>query len=299
MDAAANAEFHCRAQGALMMLSIIIVNFRNPPLLRLALRSLARVVPDSVQTEVIVVDVASTPETQNIVRHDCAELFPNLQLVPFSQNIGYTRGVNEGLRAATGQYLLILNPDIIIVRGTLEAMVEHLRQNPSVGLIGPGLLHFDDSRQDSCFRFYTPLVVAARRLAIPFTGRMLRQFLMRDTALVGPTPVDWVMGSALMTSRAAVDAVGLMDEQFFLYFSEVDWAYRFWENGYTVVYLPTVQMYHYHQRQSKGRFGILDILSRQETRWHIADAFHYFRKHGLSGQRPTLHRPVQPALLHA
>jgi GT2 family glycosyltransferase len=109
--------------------------------------------------------------------------------------------------------------------------------------------------------------------------------------------VDWLMGSALMTTRAALDTVGPMDERFFLYFSEVDWARRFWENGYAVAYLPTVQMYHYHQRQSKGRFAVLDILSRRETRWHIADAIRYFRKHGITGERPNPSEPVQPRLI--
>jgi hypothetical protein len=65
------------------------------------------------------------------------------------------------------------------------------------------------------------------------------------------------------------------------------------------MYLPTVQMYHYHQRQSKGRFGILDVFFRQTTRWHIADALRYFRKHGISGNRPTGAGPLQPELIHA
>jgi N-acetylglucosaminyl-diphospho-decaprenol L-rhamnosyltransferase len=281
------------------MLSIIIVNFRNPPLLRLALRSLARVLYSAGQAEIIVIDSASTPETRNVVQHDCAELFERLVLVPFIENTGYTRGVNEGLKHASGEFLLILNPDIIVLPGTLEQMMQYMRSHPKAGLIGPGLLNFDDSRQDSCFRFYTPLAVAARRIWIPFTKKLVSRFLMRDVKLEGPSEVDWLMGSALMTSRKALDVIGQMDEQFFLYLSEVDWARRFWENGYTVVYLPTVQMYHYHQRQSKGRFGIFDILFRRETRWHIADALRYFKKNGISGQRPKAGRPIQPELLHA
>ncbi len=280
-----------------MTLSVIIVNFRNPPLLRLALRSLCRVLQGQAAAEVIVVDSASTPETQNVVRHDCAGLFERMQLVAFTENTGYTRGVNEGIVRATGDYILILNPDIIVQPGTLEQMVDYLSTHPETGLVGPGLLNFDDSRQDSCFRFYTPLVIAARRLSLPFTSGLVARFLMRDRSVTGPTHVDWVMGSALMTSRKAVDTVGLMDERLFLYFSEVDWARRFWENGYAVVYLPTVQMYHYHQRQSKGRFGILDAVLRRETRWHIADAIRYFRKHGISGQRPNAGLPAQPSLI--
>jgi GT2 family glycosyltransferase len=89
-----------------------------------------------------------------------------------------------------------------------------------------------------------------------------------------------------MSTRTALDDVGFMDERFFLYLSEVDWAHRFWEHGYRVVYLPSVQMYHYHQRQSKGRFAFYDLLTRPQSRWHLADAVRYFMKHGISGTRP-------------
>lgn len=281
------------------MLSVIIVNFKNPPLLRLALTTLARALGRTLAYEVIVVDSESTVETQNVVRHDCDGLFDRLVLVPYSRNTGYTRGVNEGLRRATGDYLLILNPDIVVLPGTLEAMMAYLDDHPSVGLLGPGLLNFDDTRQDSSFRFYTPLVMAARRMPLPFTRRRVNRFLMRDTPLTEPTPADWLMGSALMTTRKALESVGLMDEQFFLYLSEVDWAWRFWENGYAVAYMPTVRMYHYHQRQSKGRFGILDVFLRRQTRWHVLDAIRYFTKHGVLGDRPEHPHPLQPRLLNA
>lgn len=281
------------------MLSIIIVNFKNPPLLRLALTTLARALGRTLSYEVIVVDSASTIETQNVVRHDCDGLFERLILVPFASNTGYTRGVNEGLRRATGDYLLVLNPDIVVLPGTLETMMAYLQNHPHIGLLGPELLNFDDTRQDSSFRFYTPFVMAARRIPLPFTRRLIDRFLMHDESLTGPVLADWLMGSALMTTRTALERVGLMDEQFFLYLSEVDWAWRFWDNGYAVAYMPTVRMYHYHQRQSKGRFGILDVFMRRQTRWHIFDAIRYFRKHGVSGRRPEHSQPKQPSLLNA
>ena len=89
------------------------------------------------------------------------------------------------------------------------------------------------------------------------------------------------MGSAIMVSRKALDAVGLMDEKFFLYMSDVDWAKRFWENGFKVIYYPQSEMYHYHKRESKGHFSLLDIFMNKQSRLHITDALRYFRKYGL------------------
>ena len=69
--------------------------------------------------------------------------------------------------------------------------------------------------------------------------------------------------------------------------NDIHSTYRFWENGMSVVYLPSARMYHAHQRQSHAGHGLFDIFARKETRWHIADAVRYFRKHGVQGIRPT------------
>jgi hypothetical protein len=282
------------------MLSIVILSYRNPALIRLALRTLARALAGThLSYEVIVVDSQSSPETANVVLHDFASTFPSIRLIPFRENTGYTAGVNAGFRAARGDFLLALNYDIVPEAGTIEAMVEYLGSHPDVGLIGPRLLNFDDSQQDSCFRFYTPLVVLARRLRLPFTRGILDRFAMRDRTITKPTTVDWVSGSALMTTRAAMERVGLLDESLFHYFSDVDWAWRFWENGFGVVFYPLASLVHALGRTSKGRFGIFDPLFNQATRWHIADALTYFHKHGISGQRPRGTGPLQPELIGA
>lgn len=270
------------------MLSVLIVNFKNPALLRLCLKSIAPLLPESIPSEVIVVDVATTIETQNVVREEFADAFNELRLISFKDNIGYTRGVNEAIRHSCGDVIFNINADIISTPGAIEQMYEYIRGHRDIGLMGPQLLNFDGSRQDSCFRFYTPLTVLYRRIAhLPLARAIIEPFLMHDVDLTKPTPADWLMGSALMARRDAIEKVGFMDERFFLYFSEVDWARRFWNNGYAVVYYPHARMYHYHQRQSKGGFGLLDVAMRRETRWHIMDGIRYFGKYGLKTSRPS------------
>lgn len=284
-----------------MTLSIIILAYRDPALLRLCLKSLARSLAGTdMSYEVVVVDNATSPETANVVRAEFADAFPAIRLIPLVRNTGYTYGVNTGLRAATGEYLFVLNHDIIMQPDTCQRLVTYLREHPSVGLVGPRLLNFDDSQQDSCFRFYTPLVIPARRLPLPFTKRLLSRFRMEDTTISGPTAVDWVSGAAFATSRTAMEQVGTLDERFFHYFSDVDWAWRFWEHGYSVVYYPLATLRHYLGRTSKSRFGIFDVILNRATRWHIADAIRYFFKHGFSGTRPTrATNTAQPTLIHA
>lgn len=261
-----------------MTLSIIVVNFKNPALLRLCLKSLRQVINKDLEYEIVVVDAASSISTRNVVRDE----FPSVKLLPFKKNIGYTKGVNEGIKKITGDYILILNPDVVPLRNSVEKMLEHIRSRKDIGIIGPRLLNFDGSTQPSCFRFYTPLTVLYRRSIIgklPFARKALNRFLMGDKDLDKPTEVDWIMGSALLVSSEAIKKVGILNEKFFLYMSDVDWARRFWKNGYRVVYYPEARMYHYHRRSSRG--GIFDLLLRKEARWHLIDALKYFSINGI------------------
>lgn len=262
------------------MLSILIVNYKNAPLLRLCLESLKRVISPSLPHEIIVVDSAAGPETKHVATQE----FQGVRYAPFKENIGYTRGVNEGIKMAQGSHIFIMNSDIIPLEGSLERLYAYMKEHPEIGLCGPRLLNFDGSFQQSCFRFYTPLTILCRRTflgKLPFVRTVLDRFLLKDKDLNHSTPVDWLMGSALMVSRSAFEKVGPMDENLFLYMSDVDWPRRFWENGYAVVFYPRATMYHYHRRESRGALDVFDAFFNRQTRQHIKDALYYFRKNGL------------------
>ncbi len=264
------------------MLSIVIVNFKNPPLLRLCLKSLANTIGKEFSHELIVVDIASAIETRNVALE-----FPDVKLISFKENIGYTKGVNEGIKSSHGDAFLILNPDIIPLKGSIEGMYWYLKENGTAGMLGPQLLNFDGSPQNSFFRFPSPLTLLYRRTflgRLSFGNKNLNYFTMREIDQSEPRAVDWLMGSAVMVSKKATEKIGLMDENLFLYMSDIDWPKRFWENGYKVFYYPPAKMYHYHKRESKGQFVFLDLLFKKETRWHLIDAIKYFRKHGISNK---------------
>ena len=90
---------------------------------------------------------------------------------------------------------------------------------------------------------------------------------------------DWLMGSVLMVRREAINKIGPMDERFFMYFEDVDWSRRFWHNDYKVIYYPESVAYHYHQRESNSKLGILDAIFNKKTRWHIKSAISFFWKY--------------------
>lgn len=258
-------------------LSIIIVHHRTPEHLKLCLDSLKKTLGD-ISCEVIVVDSMTTRRSGEIVR----ERYPEATLVPHKINLGFSKGVNIGIKNAKGAYLLILNPDVIATENAIAKMMQFMKKHDDVGLIGPKILNFNGTIQKTYFSFYKPITVIARRTLLgkfaPFK-KALGEFLMTDTDPNKIQTPDWIMGSVMMVSKKALERVGGMDERFFMYFEDVDWARRFWHNDFKVVYYPEAVMYHYHQRESKSKFGILDPIFNKKTRWHIRSAIKFFLKY--------------------
>lgn len=260
-------------------LSIIIVNYRAKGLLQQCLRGIQRAaLPFS--HEVIVVDNASGDTSTTMVRN----LFPEVCLVVAERNDGLAHGNNLGMQAAHGKFLMFLNPDIAVFEGSIETLRQYLADHPEVGLVGPRLMNPDGTTQAACYRFPTPLIPIFRRTPLgrlPFAKRKLRAYLMLDWNHDTNRPVDWVLGACIMTTRAVVDAVGLMDERFFLYYEDVDWCRRIWRKGWQVHYVANAVMVHYHQRLSAENPGLKGVLSRA-TRIHIASGVKYFLKYAKS-----------------
>lgn len=264
-----------------MKLSIIIVNYKTPALLKLCIKSILE--SSNLEPEIIVVDNESQEETQEMMRED----FPYVSFVPVKENIGYAKAVNIGLKKSSGQYVFVLNPDIISFKGAIDRMVNFMESNPAVGMLGPQLINFNNTIQDSCYRFITPKIILYRRTFLghlPFAKKTLAKFLMKDWDHQSTREVEWLLGAALMVRKEALDKVGLMDERFFLYFEDVDWSRRFWQNGYQVIYFPEAKMAHYHRRLSADRKGILGVLN-PVTRIHIKSAIKYFFKYGLKNRK--------------
>ncbi len=258
-------------------LSIIIVHHKTPELLKLCLDSIKKTVCD-IDYEVIIVDSATSRKSAETAR----EKIPEAIFLPHKENLGYSRGVNAGLKKASGEYFLILNPDIILTENAAAKMLGYMKKHSDIGMLGPKMLNFNGTAQRTCFSFYKPLTIIARRT---FLGRFkpfkkaLYDFLMADSDMNKIQTPDWLMGSAIMASRQAVESAGGMDERFFMYFEDVDWARRFWHNDFKVVYFPEAVMYHYHQRESKSKLGLFDPLFNKKTRWHIRSAIKFFWKY--------------------
>ncbi|HSQ59431.1 MAG TPA: glycosyltransferase family 2 protein, partial [Acidobacteriota bacterium] len=210
-----------------MGVTLVVVHYRTrEPLARL-FASLRAARPAPVR-EIVIVNNSGEP-----LDDLAASSGLPTRIVAPGRNAGYARGVNLGIRAASEEDVLVLNPDIQVEPGSVEALVRCAEAHPRAGIVAPRLVHPDGALQLSARRFYNGRTLFLRRL--PFFGladrsRAVRDHLMADWDHLETRPVDWVLGAALFVRRNAMRDVGLMDERYFLYFEDVDWCQRMWRH---------------------------------------------------------------------
>jgi GT2 family glycosyltransferase len=225
------------------VLSVLIVNWNTRELLRACLQSLRRY-PLSEPMEVWVLDNASHDGSAEMVRAE----FLEVRLIASERNLGYAAGNNLLLQRAQGEYLLLLNPDTEMTEHALDTAVYYMRQNPDVAALGAKLVHPDGRVQRSVRAFPEPEAVMWEYLGLARLFPRSRRFgayRMTWFAYDRIAEVDQPMGTFLMLSRRAVSAVGLMDEQFPIFFNEVDWCYRAKGMGFRIVFHPGVVIIHH------------------------------------------------------
>lgn len=249
-------------------LSIILVSWNVADLLAACLESIANGTGD-LHVEVIVVDSASSDHSVTLLR----ERFPQVRLIEYAENIGYTRGNNVGMAAAEGQHLLLLNPDTEIVGDALTRMVAYMDANPTVGIVGPYTHNSDGSYQSSRRRFPTRTLAFFESTWLqPFAPKaLLDRFYVNDAPAEQTLEVDWVQGSALLARREVYAQIGGLDEGYVMYSEELDWCKRAKDAGWRVVYLAEAHILHHGGKSSDQVVARRQILFNQSK-------LRYFRK---------------------
>lgn len=264
-----------------MKLSIVITHYHTPDLLAKCLDALIEEIK-SIDYEIIVSDGESDEKILKGFKRD----FPEVLFVEHDKNIGFARLVNAGIEKSQGDFIFVINADIITKseRDILE-MVEYLEKNEDVGLIAPRLFNIDGSVQQTYFRNYTPLIILARRTLLGKTSlgrKLLDKFNYKDMKIDGPFEPEWVLGAAFLMERERFNKIGgKLDERFFMYFEDVDLCRRFKNASLKVIYYPFTNFIHYHARTSDKGKGIFGIFTNKFTRIHIASYLKYLMKWGI------------------
>jgi len=225
-------------------LSIIIVNFHTEKFLQQCLYSLYAETKQ-ISFDVWVVDNNSADASVSMVRQN----FPQVNLIENKINVGFARANNQAIPKCAGEYILLLNPDTLILQNAIEKMVDFMDGNPTVGICGCKILNENRTLQLACRRSIpTPGVAFFRLTGLSRLFPKSKIMAKYNLTYLDPDEsheVDAVSGAFLMIRKAAVDGIGLLDERFFMYGEELDWCVRTKKIGWKVMYYPHAEIIHY------------------------------------------------------
>ncbi len=222
--------------------------------------------------ELIIVDNGSSDDTATMLQSE----FPAARLILNGRNDGFARPVNMALRESQGRYMLVLNPDTIILPGAINELVKYMDSQPEVGICGPKVLNRDGDLQKACRRGVSRPWAAFSYFSglsslfphSKFFGGYLLNYLDENEV----HEVDGVSGSCMLIRRQVMKQIGLFDELFFAYQEDADYCFQAKKAGWKIVYLPTAQIIHFG-----GQGGSRVQPYRSIFEWHRS-YYLYYRK---------------------
>jgi len=252
---------HFFNEDTFLDLSIVIVSYNVRGLLKECLESIYRTTK-YIQFEVYVVDNNSSDGTIQMIERE----FPQVKLIANKDNIGFAKANNLAFQKSRGKYILMLNPDTVILQNSLYKIVNYFEQQPNIGAIGCKMLNSDRTLQPSCYNFPTLLEI----FGMYFIGSRIFSGLKKfDYDKV--QEVDFVRGAFLALNKQCLEEIGLLDEKLFMFGEETDLCYRMKQRGWKVIYIPDTVIIHH---RGKSTEQISDNMYSQRIRSII----YYFQK---------------------
>jgi len=247
-----------------MILTVAIINWNTREDLLVCLDSVG-FVTKGFTVETIVVDNGSQDGSVNEVK----KAFPLVHLIENERNLGFAKAANQGLQKASGRYVLLLNPDTQMKNGAIERLVSFMDAHFDVGVAGAQLLNADGSKQNSIANFPS--------LGTELLNKSLLRWLFpkkfpgKERNYSEPIEVDSVIGACMMVRREAIEQIGLLDEDYFLFLEETDWCYRMKKGGWKVYHVPQAEVYHFQGKSAEA-------VKKEARVEFYRSRYHFFKK---------------------
>jgi N-acetylglucosaminyl-diphospho-decaprenol L-rhamnosyltransferase len=231
--------------------SIVIVNWKTPELLAGCLNSILED-PRSAHFEIWVVDNASGDNSLEVLAG-----YPQVRTIANAQNVGFAKACNQVIPDVTAPYVFLLNPDTVVSGTAVSTLADYLDAHPDCGAVGPKVLNPDGTLQLACRRSFPSPAASFYRLT--YLSKLFphnKTFAKYNLTFADPNrelDVDALSGSAMMVRKSVIDAVGLLDEDIFMFGEDIDWCWRFKQAGWRVTYVPQAVVYHFHGAASRLR----------------------------------------------
>jgi len=245
-------------------LSIIIVGWNSKEYLLHCLESIYQKGME-MPREIIVVDNGSRDGSGSEVK----KAFPFVHLIENEKNLGFAKAANQGFQKASGRYVLLLNPDTQVKHGAIERLVSFMDAHLEAGVAGVQLFNADGSKQNSIANF--PSLVTELLNKSLLRWLFPEKFPGKGRDYSEPIEVDSVIGACMMVRRDALDQVGLLDEDYFLFLEETDWCYRMKKAGWKIYHVPQAEVYHFQGKSAET------VKKRARVEFYRS-RYHFFKK---------------------
>lgn len=235
-----------------MNLSIVIVNYNTKELTKQTLNSIYNK-ERNFQYEVFVSDNGSTDGSIDMIKNE----FSQVKIIKNRKNLGFAKANNVAIKRAKGRYVLLLNSDTVVVDDCLEKSLDYMDKHPNIGALGCKVVLTNGELDIACRRsFPTPEVSFYRMLRLSKFFPKSKRFAKYNLTYLDENEtyeVDSLVGAFMLVRREAIDKIGLLDEDFFMYGEDIDWCYRIKQDGWKIVYYPEAQIIHYKGGSSKKK----------------------------------------------
>lgn len=267
-------------------LLVVIVNYRTPALTVDALASLVDEVESVPHTRVVVTDNNSGDNSVDVIRTAIAKNHWSqwAQFMPLDRNGGFAYGNNAAIRPVheAGElppYVLLLNPDTVVRPGALKALVDFMDANPKAGIAGSRLEDPDETPQRSAFRFPTVISELESGVRLGFISKLLSPWVVAPPVRETVHETNWVAGASMIIRREVIEQIGLLDENYFMYYEEVDFCLRAYRAGWQCWYVPDSRVVHL-VGQSSGVTDTKRPPKRLPTYWFDSRRRYFLKNYG-------------------
>ncbi|MFT5207819.1 MAG: GT2 family glycosyltransferase [Candidatus Omnitrophota bacterium] len=253
-NAAQNEQKQHEAKTRSPKLSIVVLNYRTPTLTKRCVESIFSH-KLKFSFEIIVVNNGYS----SVLDLYFKRTWPQVTFHQTGFNGGFAMGVNQGLLRTRGKYLLLLNSDATLPVRAAESMVDYLEAHSDVGILGPREEDDNGHFVPSCGRFPNLISEMVRKIIhyrLSVNDYRLREHIDEQHKVM--SEVDWISGSCLLMRREVLYDTGLLDEQFFMYFEDIDFCQRAFMQGWKIRYLPEVTIH--HDGGQSARLNIMKVM---------------------------------------
>lgn len=270
-----------------LLLLVVILNYRSPDLTIDCLRSLVDEVQSLIGIRIVVSDNASGDgSVEKISAAIEKEGWSNwASVMPLEHNGGFAFGNNAVIRVALQSenpppYFLLLNPDTIVRPGALKALLDFMNEHPDAGIASSRLENPDGTSQGSAFRFHNAMNELNAGMRLGIVSKILDRWIVWPPDPEEASQTDWVAGTSMMIRREVFEQVGLLDEEYFMYYEDVDFCLHAKRAGWSCWYVPQSRIIHL-EGQSSGVSHGKRPEKRRPQYWFDARRRYYLKNHGL------------------